>query len=455
MIAKNFFLWMLSYGLHSTLLFLISRLILALPAVNFNRHRELVLRLALFGAIPTSIFQTCFGMGLNLTTFSNNVLAPDTTTAYVAAENISSSQKFITGDTVIQVLLVAWFVWLLFSFGIYILRRRQFLSRLRPLSPGDSQEIRHALDEVQRALPRPLKIFVAISPRLESPITVGGRFIYLPSPSVHSLTAFQLKCLFAHEVAHIFRKDNLWMLLYKIIDCIFFFQPLNRIIIRELNEVSEKICDSWAATVTGNRLEVARCLVTVASWYSFPNQALHFPGAVSGKSQLRERIEILISKHQDDKPLNKKPFYFIFFAVVGAMVLLMPGFAMDNKNSGLPESVSIAEAQSPQTQVLQKKPKKNSKSKQKSQHLEDRRGPAKTKMTGEHEVEVKVEQNVNVAFEQQVEVESENTVEVQKDVNVNVVQEVELDIKPVKPATSNKSTRPKNAGHTRRVKPTN
>jgi len=468
MFGQTFLLWALSYLLHSTLLFLLSRIVLTMPFLGNNRHKELVLRFALFCAIPTSVLQTVFGVGLNVKSFSgtglqNTAAIESTLTDQVVSTpaSFTMSSGFLAGAIVI-----IWILVLAFLLVRYAVKRNQFLSGIRPLTTPDSAHLLGALGEIQKALPKPLNITVAMSERLKSPVTVGGKAIYLPTQCA-DLNNFQLQCLFAHEVAHIARRDNLWIMIYKIVGSIFFFQPLNRVIINDLNNLSEKLCDNWAVEVTGNRFELARCLVTVASWYSMPEYSKYFPGAVTKKSQLKQRIELLMAKQDDAKPMYKKSMYTAFATVMIIMVLLVPGFSLNTKSVNKPvPDLNIAEPlqaedmqqQDPVQQKTEPGKQKKEDSKQRemrSQRKEDARGPAKVKMTGEQEVNVDIEQNVNEDLTPQVEVDQDKKVNEGRDVQVEVDQEVELDIVPVKPASSNNSTRPKNAGHTRRVKPQN
>jgi beta-lactamase regulating signal transducer with metallopeptidase domain len=416
MFGQTFLLWALNYVLHSTLLFLLSRIILTLPAIS-ARNKELILRYALFCAIPTSIFQTVFGVGFNLTVFNHNGLTEAVKGPAIDPGTGTAPFIFLT-ELWTGIVVTIWCVGLVFLLIRYIFARNKFLLGIRPLTPVATTQILVTLDDVQRALPRPLNISVATSEKLKSPITVDGKYIYLPVQCLNELNSFQLKCLFAHEVAHIARRDDLWMIIYKIVGSVLFFQPLNRIIINDLHNVSEKLCDSWAVEVTGNRFELARCLVTVASWYSSPTYSRHLPGAVTKKSQLKQRIEHLMAGREENKPLYTRSLFMTFAIVMLVMIFLAPGFSLNP---------SDIQQQKPVTKIPQT-------------GKEDRRGPAETKMTGEHEVNVDVRQNVEPA-----------KVDTKTDVNLSVSQEVELDIKPVKPATSNKSTRPKNAGHNRGI----
>lgn len=104
------------------------------------------------------------------------------------------------------------------------------------------------------------------SPHLRSPIALPNHEICLPERAVDSLTAAQQHGMLAHELAHLIRKDPWWQVLASAIEAVFFFQPLNHLARRKMQEVAEFQCDDWAAANTGTGVHLAKCLAEVASW---------------------------------------------------------------------------------------------------------------------------------------------------------------------------------------------
>ncbi len=104
------------------------------------------------------------------------------------------------------------------------------------------------------------------SAHLRSPIALPSHEICLPERAVDSLTPAQQHGMLAHELAHLIRKDPWWQVLAATIEAVFFFQPLNHLARKKMQEVAEYQCDDWAARNTGTGVHLAKCLAEVASW---------------------------------------------------------------------------------------------------------------------------------------------------------------------------------------------
>src|SRR2546429_8130729 len=72
--------------------------------------------------------------------------------------------------------------------------------------------------------------------------------------------------MLAHELAHLARRDSLWLAGASLIERCLFFQPLNRLARRELETTAEYLSDEWATRKTGSPVALAKCLATVAEW---------------------------------------------------------------------------------------------------------------------------------------------------------------------------------------------
>jgi beta-lactamase regulating signal transducer with metallopeptidase domain len=109
-------------------------------------------------------------------------------------------------------------------------------------------------------------IHLSVAQGLPSPIAMLGGEICLPARALVELDAAQQESMVAHEVAHIVRRDPLWLLIARCIEAVLFFQPLNRFARRRMQETAEFLCDAWAVEQTGSPLTLAKCLAAVAEW---------------------------------------------------------------------------------------------------------------------------------------------------------------------------------------------
>ncbi len=122
--------------------------------------------------------------------------------------------------------------------------------------------------------------------------------IVLPARAVEELSKQELRGLLAHELAHLVRRDQWWLLLGRLLAVCFAWQPLNRIALREWQRASEYLCDAWAIQRRVPRLSLARCLTTVAEWRLVGLATVAGLGS-GNSSNLSQRVERLV----DDVPL--------------------------------------------------------------------------------------------------------------------------------------------------------
>jgi hypothetical protein len=103
---------------------------------------------------------------------------------------------------------------------------------------------------------------------MATPLALGRAEICVPAPFFERLSEEEQRVAFAHELAHLVRRDPLWHLAAQLLGAVFFFQPLHFVATKKLRESAELLADAWAVRETGARLGLARCLVEVANWIS-------------------------------------------------------------------------------------------------------------------------------------------------------------------------------------------
>ena len=83
-----------------------------------------------------------------------------------------------------------------------------------------------------------------------SPFTYGVRKpqIYLPKILLDSLPGDAVEVLIAHEMAHISRVDDLWLRFQRVIQQLFFFNPIVWICNRQIENSRELICDKMVVS---------------------------------------------------------------------------------------------------------------------------------------------------------------------------------------------------------------
>ncbi|HUO87496.1 MAG TPA: M56 family metallopeptidase [Thermoanaerobaculia bacterium] len=175
------------------------------------------------------------------------------------------------------------------------------------------------------------------SERLPVPIAWGLAHpeVSLPARVLRDLSPYHQESILAHELAHVLRRDPAWLTGARLIEAVLFFQPLNRLARRRLQELAEYRCDDRAVELTGKPLELARCLTEVATWRLAGSAALPVPSMASGSSLGRRVRRLVDGDHDRRLPVWARP--------IAAAALLAVALAAPGVTGGRP-----AEAQQPE-----------------------------------------------------------------------------------------------------------
>ena len=136
----------------------------------------------------------------------------------------------------------------------------------------------------------------------------------------------QQQSMLAHELAHLARFDPIWLTLTCLIEQLLFFQPLNRLARRRMQDAAEYLCDDWAVRRTGSGLSLAKCLVKVAEWVDTSPRVVPVSGMAEHRSQLVARIHRLIENRAMKTPLRYRWLLPLAGLILLATAALAPGF---------------------------------------------------------------------------------------------------------------------------------
>lgn len=206
-------------------------------------------------------------------------------------------------------------------------RWRQLPAR-RPVH-GDA---RAALERLAREAGLRRTVRLSASERLGVPVAFGllRPEICVPERSLVELDPAQRDAMLAHELAHLVRRDPLRLLLARVLEGVFFFQPLNRLARRRLFEEVEFRCDALAVRWTGQGLSLAACLTQVAEWLrARPTSTGPMTTAMAKHSSaLVRRIERLLEDGELDRSeRGPRAVFLVPLGMLGALVLAAPAIA--------------------------------------------------------------------------------------------------------------------------------
>ncbi|MBN2091844.1 peptidoglycan DD-metalloendopeptidase family protein [candidate division KSB1 bacterium] len=145
-----------------------------------------------------------------------------------------------------NILLGTWIIGVLGFLFIFIHQRVQFTRILRQAKTVEEKRILNLL-QIWRSdfrISRPVKIVT--SPSFLSPFTFGTfrPVIFVPQAILSGENPALLESIIAHEMAHIKRFDDLWIILQNFIQIFYFFHPFVWLTNSRIHLLRECLCDS-------------------------------------------------------------------------------------------------------------------------------------------------------------------------------------------------------------------
>lgn len=326
---QTFLAWVLTYAIHSTVLILATWLVCRFVPRLSLASQDALWKLALVGAIATTTVQSATGLEPPWGRFAMPA-ALATETAPAAAPSPSATPEATVlrhraGELVITARREAhavatpaaaptreptawpWVLVSLIALGSVVGLARIAIAavRLRRQLQGRRDVIEDPVLETFLALCAKVgvgkRVRLTTSPALQSPVALARREICIPERAIFGLDPRQQQSMLAHELAHVLRRDPLWLVAAVVVESVFFFQPLNHLVRRKLQEVAEYQCDDWAARNSGTGVHLAKCLAEVAGWIERePPAPTMAPSMAGHRSPIVRRITRLL----DDRRLG-------------------------------------------------------------------------------------------------------------------------------------------------------
>lgn len=257
-------------ALHSTILLGCAAVLDFSGAMRREATRELLWRVALFGAFVTAAIQMFAGitpLGGSLAAAVADVASPAVGGSLPLGPEVKLASAAIpAGLDLARLATLAWLAGVLLGLlqvagNLWRLRARL---GLRPASADIADRV-HAL---ARALGVP-RVTVSWSDHAATPLMLGvWRHELCISERAHAeLTAGELDAVLAHELAHARGRDPAWALASSLALRILFWQPLAWLARRRLAALAELRCDDIARrSAPAAALALSRALVCAAEW---------------------------------------------------------------------------------------------------------------------------------------------------------------------------------------------
>lgn len=223
-----------------------------------------------------------------------------------------------------SIAVVAWGLIALTLLGRLTLSRRRLLTSLGARRDASETVAGGALRHIAAIAGTARPVRLTMSDTLAAPAAISHDEIVVPSRVLRELTVAQQEGVLAHELAHVVRGDPRWLRLATWIECVAWFQPLNRIARRELQLCAEFAADAWAVRVTREPLRLAQALSRVAEWLAArpASPAWHMPGADG--SPLVERVRRLTTPQPEESPRTLRHAHSAMLLAAAAALAVLP-----------------------------------------------------------------------------------------------------------------------------------
>src|SRR5438132_2365049 len=204
------------------------------------------------------------------------------------------------------VVVLLWGAIALASSLYYFARRLILIGRLADRRAVSDGPLAATLAELQRTAGYRRRVHLTMARTISSPVALGLSEICVPELALSDLGAEQQRSMLAHELAHLARRDALWLAGASLMERCFFFQPLNRLARRELETTAEYLSDEWATRKTGSAVALAKCLATVAEWFQASPLGVPVAGLAERRSFLVSRISRLLEGRLPSSPASRR-----------------------------------------------------------------------------------------------------------------------------------------------------
>jgi beta-lactamase regulating signal transducer with metallopeptidase domain len=159
-------------------------------------------------------------------------------------------------------------------------------------------------------------------------VAIGASEICLPERTLAELDPIRMESILAHELAHLERGDPRWLTLARVIEAVFFFQPLNRVARARMQEAAEFASDEWAARVVARPLDLAHCLARVAEWSEGSSRLLAPAMAEHRGTVLVRRVQRLTAPTSEPAWGSHRGVRLAAAVMVVALVVVAPRAAI-------------------------------------------------------------------------------------------------------------------------------
>ncbi len=367
---ETILVFLANYLIHSSILFGIVFLVIKTRLFSSLRAKELLWKFALIGGFVTSFIQLSAEISfLPISTKVERVMLADPESlnsvvesrtiifrAPIPVQSPGPEARMLIVPAYdwerISVLLIA-FISLTLSI-MFLWSRHRFLKGLEMILTQNA-EIKRLVARLVSSLRLNSVIRVYHSRKLKSPIAYSNTKLCLPEKAVDELDFEQKNGVLAHEIAHIYRNDPAWLFWINLLTKVFFFQPLNRVMRRQIRDIMEESSDQLAVKLTGNTPAFTETLLKVARWTN--QREVPYAMGLAGKSALRNRINSLLDvEGQPNRKTRPILLTLVMLIMLTFVAFVSPGISSDSTPEVMQEGATYTDEVETQEETPQSEP---------------------------------------------------------------------------------------------------
>ena len=162
-----------------------------------------------------------------------------------------------------------------------------------------------------------------LSDEISSPAAIGlwRPYVVIPRTLLDHLDAAQLRAIILHELAHVQRRDQMWVFVQHVAAALFWPQPLVHLLNRRLTRAREDVCDNFVLR-SFHSAEYSRTLLKVASDAQRPPPTFAV-SLDSGNWTLEDRIQTILDERRRTMTTVQRSYKTATGLFMAGMALLM------------------------------------------------------------------------------------------------------------------------------------
>ncbi|MCP3920778.1 MAG: M56 family metallopeptidase [bacterium] len=221
--------------------------------------------------------------------------------------------------------------------GAHGRRARLFRTR-RGLARGPLLAV---LRTLAREMTPATRVRLSESDAIGSPVALGRSEVCVPSRAGTEMTPGEQQAMLAHELAHIARRDPAWLLFAHVLERVFFFQPLVRVVRKCMQEDAEYVCDELATRHIDEPVDLARSLARVAEWIGPKRSTELVPAMVTRTSGLVARVERIVQAGDGTRARSTRSAMGAMLVATGILACAGPGVRGSGDGAPAPEESEV------------------------------------------------------------------------------------------------------------------